>query len=60
MAIEGRVKLGTRTPEACAGEVAAWAELGATEVTLNTMGAGLDSPAAHMDAIGKFMNALSN
>jgi hypothetical protein len=60
VAIEGRVKLGTRTPEACAGEVAAWAELGATEVTLNTMGAGLDSPAAHMDAIGKFMNALSN
>ena len=60
VAIEGRVKLGERTPEACAGEVAAWAELGATEVTLNTMGAGLDSPAAHMDAIGKFMNALSN
>lgn len=60
VAIEGRVKLGTRTPEVCAREVAAWADLGATEVTLNTMGAGLDSPAAHTDAIGKFMNALSN
>ena len=60
VAIEGRVKLGERTPEACAGEVAAWAELGATEVTLNTMGAGLDTPAAHMDAISRFMKALNN
>ena len=60
VAIEGRVKLGERTPEACAGEVAAWADLGATEVTLNTMGAGLDTPAAHMDAVSRFMNALNN
>ncbi|MFP6726009.1 MAG: LLM class F420-dependent oxidoreductase [Alphaproteobacteria bacterium] len=60
VAIEGRIKLGDRTPEACAREVAAWADLGATEVTLNTMGAGLSSPKDHMDAIRRFMNALNN
>jgi len=56
--IEGRVKLGQRSPEDCAAEVAAWHELGATHVTLNTMGAGLSSPDAHMDAIRRFKKAL--
>jgi probable F420-dependent oxidoreductase len=56
--IEGRVKLGERSPEACAAEVAAWSDLGASHVTLNTMGAGLTSPDAHMDAIRRFMEAL--
>jgi hypothetical protein len=60
VAIEGRIKLGGRTPEACAAEVAAWADLGATDVTLNTMDAGLASPQAHMDAVARFMNALNN
>ena len=60
VAIEGRIKLGDRTPEACAGEVAAWADLGATEVTFNTMGAGLSSPKDHIDAIHRFMSALNN
>jgi probable F420-dependent oxidoreductase len=56
--IEGRVKLGERSPEACAAEFAAWGELGASHVTINTMGAGLASPDAHMDAIRRFMEAL--
>jgi probable F420-dependent oxidoreductase len=56
--IEGRVKLGQRSPEACAAEVAAWRDLGATHVTFNTMGAGLSSPDAHMDAIRGFKEAL--
>ncbi|MBT4490363.1 MAG: LLM class F420-dependent oxidoreductase [Rhodospirillaceae bacterium] len=56
--IEGRVKLGDRTPEACAAEVAAWSDLGATHVTLNTMGSGLSTPAAHIDAIRRFKEAL--
>ena len=58
--IEGRIKLGDRTPETCAGEVAAWADLGATEVAFNTMGAGLSSPKDHIDAIHTFMSALDN
>lgn len=58
--IEGRIKLGERSPEACAAEVAAWSELGATHVTLNTMGAGLTSPEAHMDAIRRFKNTLAS
>ncbi len=57
--IEGRVKLGERSPESCAAEVRAWSELGATHVTLNTMGAGLTSPDAHMDAIRRFKQALA-
>jgi probable F420-dependent oxidoreductase len=60
VAIEGRIKLGERTPEECAAEVAAWAELGATDVTFNTMGAGLTSPDAHMAAIRRFREALGN
>ena len=59
VAIEGRIKLGTRTPEDCTAEVAAWRELGATHVTFNSMGAGLDSPDAHIDAIQRFMAAYS-
>ena len=58
VAIEGRIKLGNRTPEACALEVSAWVDLGATDVTLNTMGAGLSSPKDHMDAIRRFMETL--
>jgi len=56
--IEGRVKLGQRSPEDCAAEVSAWRDLGATHVTFNTMGAGLSSPDAHMDAIRGFKEAL--
>ena len=56
--IEGRVKLGERAPEECAAEVAAWSELGASHVTFNTMGAGLSSPDAHIDAIRRFKEAL--
>jgi len=57
--IEGRIKLGDRTPEACALEVSAWADLGATDVTLNTMGAGLSSPKDHIDAIRRFLETLN-
>ena len=56
--IEGRIKLGQRSPEECAGEIAAWRELGASHVTLNTMGAGLSSPDDHMDAIRRFKETL--
>ena len=35
------------------------ADLGATHVAVNTMNAGLDSPAAHLDAIGKAWDVVS-
>ncbi|MDP6709347.1 MAG: LLM class F420-dependent oxidoreductase [Alphaproteobacteria bacterium] len=58
VAIEGRVKLDERSPEECAAEVAAWSDLGASHVTFNTMGAGLSSPDAHIDAIRRFKETL--
>jgi probable F420-dependent oxidoreductase len=57
VAIEGRIKLGARAPEECVAEVAAWRELGATEITFSTMGSGLEGPDAHIDAIQRFMTA---
>ena len=39
--------------------VRAWAEVGATHVSVNTMRAGLRSPQEHIDAIGRFMDAAS-
>ena len=60
VAIEGRIRLGERSPEACAEEVPAWRDLGASDVTLNTMGSGLSSPAAHIDAIRRFKEAVGD
>lgn len=55
--IEGRVSL-FNTPEAeWAGALAGWRELGATHVAVNTMGAGLGSTQAHIEAIRRFKQA---
>ena len=35
-------------------DVSAWAEFGATHVSVNTMGAGLSSPQDHIDAVRRF------
>ncbi len=39
--------------------VRAWADVGATHVSVNTMRAGLDSPQDHIDAIRRFMEAAA-
>jgi probable F420-dependent oxidoreductase len=52
--IEGRISL-FNTPEAeWEGAIAGWRNLGATHIAVNTMNAGLASPAEHIDAIGRF------
>ncbi len=55
--IEGRVSM-INTPE---GEwpstIQHWQDLGATHLSVNTMGAGLQSPAAHIDAVRRFKEA---
>jgi probable F420-dependent oxidoreductase len=56
--IESRVSIGRGTAEE-AGQVAAWKDLGATHVSVNTMNAGLESPQAHIDAIGRFKDAVA-
>lgn len=55
--IEGRVSL-VNTPENEWGSTAqAWRDLGATHLSVNTMGVGLPSPAAHIDAVRRFKEA---
>jgi probable F420-dependent oxidoreductase len=49
-----------KTPEQWAEHAAGWKKLGATHYSVNTMGAGLKSPAAHIDAIERIKNALSD
>jgi probable F420-dependent oxidoreductase len=56
--IEARVSIAGRTPDDWARAVAAWQELGATHLGVNTMNAGLPSPQAHIEAIRRFKEAV--
>jgi alkanesulfonate monooxygenase SsuD/methylene tetrahydromethanopterin reductase-like flavin-dependent oxidoreductase (luciferase family) len=55
--IEGRASIGGGSADDWAAEVEAWRELGATHLGVNTMGAGLTSPADHIDALRRFKEA---
>jgi probable F420-dependent oxidoreductase len=57
--IEARVSISGRAPEQWSELVRDWRELGATHLAVNTMGAGLDTPQAHIDAIRQFMEVVS-
>jgi probable F420-dependent oxidoreductase len=52
--IEGRIAAGGRREEEWLNEITAWRNLGATHLTVNTMKAGLPTPAAHIEAIRRF------
>ena len=56
--IEAWVSVRSRPPNAWAEDVAAWKDIGATHVSVNTMGAGLGSPDAHIEAIRRFTEAV--
>lgn len=56
--IEGRIGYGQGSPEAWLKELQAWQALGATHLSFNTMKAGLNFPAAHIDAIRRFKTAV--
>jgi probable F420-dependent oxidoreductase len=56
--IEARVSIAGRTPDDWARAVAAWQELGATHLGVNTMNAGLPSPQAHIEAIRRFKEVV--
>ena len=47
-----------RPPEAWAADVAGWRELGATHLTVNTMGTGLSTADEHIAALCRFLDAL--
>jgi probable F420-dependent oxidoreductase len=57
--IEGRIGYGQGSMDAWLRDLQAWKDLGATHVSLNTMRAGLGSPAAHIDAIRRFTEATA-
>jgi hypothetical protein len=56
--MEARVSIAGRTPDDWARAVAAWQELGATHLGVNTMNAGLPSPQAHIEAIRRFKEVV--
>jgi probable F420-dependent oxidoreductase len=55
--IEGRLPISQGSAETWVNEIAQWKKLGATHLTVNTMKAGLTTPAAHIDAIRRFKEA---
>lgn len=57
--IEGRMHIAQGSPDDWARQAAAWRELGATHLGVNTMRAGLASPQDHIAAIERFKDAVS-
>ncbi len=53
--VEGRINLHTTPEDAWGSTLAAWSDLGATHVTVNTMYAKLPSPQAHIDLVRRFI-----
>ena len=58
--IEGRINLPSTTPEIRVKEAEAWRELGATHLSVNTMHAGLRTPAEHIAAIKEFQQTVAD
>ena len=57
--IESSIRLADGDPDQWAREAESWKSLGATHVSVNTMNAGLSSPDRHIDAIGRFKDAVA-
>ena len=57
--IEHWVSFHSGGPDDWAAQADAWRDIGATHLSVNTMNAGLDSPQAHIEAIGRFMEAVA-
>jgi probable F420-dependent oxidoreductase len=58
--IEGRFGVGIGGPAEWTQRAREWRDLGATHLSVNTMGAGLASPRDHIDAILKMKQALDS
>ncbi len=57
--IEGGISIAGRTPDAWIAAAEQWRGLGATHFRVNTMGADLSSPAAHIEAIRRVWEVVS-
>jgi len=58
--IEGRITFGEGSAEGWMKDIDGWKKLGATHLSVNTMKAGLRSPADHIDAIRCFKEATAS
>ena len=56
--IEARIPIADRELDAWVADANWWRQHGATHVSLHTMEAGLESPAAHIGAIENFKRAM--
>lgn len=56
--IEGRFAIVGNTPDDWLASLQAWRDLGATHVSVNTMGGGLASPDEHIQAIRRFKEMI--
>ena len=56
--IEPRISVSQGSPDTWAKDAEAWKGLGATHISVNTMGAGFSTPQDHIDAIGRFKEAV--
>ncbi len=56
--IEGKVTIANATPDQWRAEAEEWRAVGATYVQVNTMGAGLRGPQAHIDKLRQVMEVL--
>jgi probable F420-dependent oxidoreductase len=56
--VEARLSMGSGPEEEWARQAIAWRTLGATHLSVNTMGAGLPSPGAHVEAIRRVKAVL--
>jgi probable F420-dependent oxidoreductase len=57
--IEGRINVARRQPDDWRKDAEAWERLGATHLSVNTMGASLRSPQEHINAIRQFKEAVA-
>ena len=57
--IEGRIGIATDKQQDWEKKAAAWDEVGATHLSVNTMGAGLKGPEQHIEAIKRFKETVS-
>ncbi len=57
--LEARVAYGDGKPETWKQLVGVWQDLGANYISVNTMGVGLQTPQAHMEAVRRFAEAVS-
>ncbi len=56
--IEGRMSVTRGSPDEWVERAEAWRALGATHLSVNTMGGGFTSPQQHIDAVLRFKQAM--